>query len=83
LYLSLPLLLYSSISHMHIQKRSVSSNISDDRVQKSTATPSEPKTHRCWRRFMNERAIDRAYIPTAHGIFSASVLITFTSYFSS
>jgi len=68
---------------MHIQKRSVSSNISDDRVQKSTAIPPEQKTHRCWRRFMNERAIDRAYIPTAHGIFSASALITFTSYFSS
>ncbi len=58
---------FSSVFDMHIQKRAVSANICDGVIQKSS-TPIEPKNHKCWRRFMNERAIDRAYIPTMHGI---------------
>ncbi len=61
---------------MHIQKRTVSANIGDDLVQKSS-TSIEQKNHKHWRRFMNERATDRAYIPTNHGIFSFSILIIF------
>ncbi|CAF3427601.1 unnamed protein product [Rotaria sp. Silwood2] len=50
---------------MHIQKRTVVSDTIDDSVQKSSIVI-EQKIHKCWRRFMNERAIDRAYVPTAH-----------------
>jgi hypothetical protein len=61
---------------MHIQKRTVGVNICDGFVEKSS-TPIEQKNHKCWRRFMNERATDRAYTPTIHGIFSSSILISF------
>lgn len=56
---------------MHIQKRSVSANICKDLLDNSSA-PIEQKTHKCWRRFMNARATDRAYVPTPHGIISFS-----------
>jgi hypothetical protein len=49
---------------MHVKKRTVNKDV----VQK-LSTPLEQKTHKYWRRFMNERAIDRAYVPTNHGIF--------------
>jgi predicted membrane channel-forming protein YqfA (hemolysin III family) len=52
---------------MHIQKRAINPDTNDDYGQKSSI-PIERKTHKCWRRFMNERAIDRAYVPTTHGI---------------
>jgi hypothetical protein len=54
---------------MHIQKRAVHPDTGDDFIQK-LSIPLEQKTHKCWRRFMNERAIDRAYVPTTHGILS-------------
>jgi hypothetical protein len=60
---------------MDIKKRAVCANICNDLVQNSSI-PIEEKNHKCWRRFMNKRATDRAYIPTIHGIFS-SILITF------
>ncbi|CAF0949068.1 unnamed protein product [Adineta steineri] len=50
---------------MHIQKRIVVSDTIDDSVQKSSSVI-EQKTHKCWRRFMNERAVERAYVPTSH-----------------
>jgi monocyte-to-macrophage differentiation protein len=50
---------------MHIQKRAINPDTNDDYGQKSSI-PIERKTHKCWRRFMNERAIDRAYVPTTH-----------------
>jgi len=50
---------------MHIQKRAVGANICDDFIQKSS-TSIEQKNHKHWRRFMNERAIGRAYAPTTH-----------------
>jgi hypothetical protein len=52
---------------MHIQKRAVNTDTSDAFVQKPSV-PMERKTHKCWRRFMNERVIDRAYVPTTHGL---------------
>ena len=51
---------------MHVQKRVVSRDTGDDSLQKS-AVLLQSTTDRHWRRFMNERAIDRAYVPTAHG----------------
>lgn len=53
---------------MHIQKRVVGAKISNDPLDKLSA-PIEQKTHKCWRRFMNARATDRAYIPSDHGIY--------------
>ena len=53
---------------MHIQKRSVAAEICADIIKHPTE-PIEQKTHKCWRRFMNQRVRDRAYIPTAHGRF--------------
>ncbi|CAF3131779.1 unnamed protein product [Rotaria socialis] len=50
---------------MHIQKRIVSTEVRNGFHQESSM-PTEQKKHKCWRRFMNERAISRAYIPTAH-----------------
>ena len=52
---------------MHIQKRSVCAEVCADIIEKPSE-PIERKTHKCWRRFMNERAQHRAYVPTAHGI---------------
>jgi hypothetical protein len=52
---------------MHIQKRAVNTDTSDAFVQKPSV-PMERKTHKCWRRFMNERVINRAYVPTTHGL---------------
>ncbi len=54
---------------MHIQKRAVNSNTSNGYIQKPSV-PIEEKNYKRWRRFMNERAVDRAYVPTIHGIFS-------------
>lgn len=54
---------------MQIQKRTVKPDTSEDYIQKSSV-PIEQKAHKCWRRFMNERGIHRAYIPTSHGILS-------------
>jgi len=51
---------------MQIQKRAVTHEVDNGYIQKSSV-PMKSKTHKCWRRFMNERAIDRAYIPTTHG----------------
>ena len=62
------ILLFSLIFHMHIQKRSVAAEICTDIIKHPTE-PIEQKTHKCWRRFMNKRVRDRAYIPTVHGIF--------------
>ncbi|CAF0822388.1 unnamed protein product [Adineta steineri] len=50
---------------MHIQKRIVVSDTIDDSVQKSSSVI-EQRNHKCWRRFMNERAVERAYVPTSH-----------------
>ncbi|CAF3724777.1 unnamed protein product [Rotaria sordida] len=50
---------------MHIQKRTISYDTGDDPSQKSSILK-EQKNHKYWRRFMNERAIDRAYVPTTH-----------------
>jgi hypothetical protein len=51
---------------MLIQKRSINSDAINGFIQ----NPSISMEHKCWRRFMNERTINRAYIPTTHGIFS-------------
>ncbi|CAF1165057.1 unnamed protein product [Adineta ricciae] len=48
---------------MHIQKRHVQKAICDDCVQKPSI-PNEQRNHKCWRRFMNARGIERAYVPT-------------------
>jgi hypothetical protein len=53
---------------MHIQKRAVNPDNCNGFIKESSL-PIEQKNHKCWRRFMNERAINRAYIPTEHGIF--------------
>ncbi|UJR25403.1 hypothetical protein I4U23_006750 [Adineta vaga] len=50
---------------MHIQKRTVHKPICDDCVQKPVIS-SQQRNHKCWRRFMNERGIKRAYVPTDH-----------------
>ncbi|CAF1004743.1 unnamed protein product [Adineta steineri] len=50
---------------MHIQKRIVVSDTIDDSVPKSSSVI-EQKTHKSWRRFINERAVERAYVPTSH-----------------
>jgi len=67
---------FSLVFDMHIQKRAVGTTVCDDSVQKSSI-PIEQKNHKCWRRFMNQRATDRAYIPTIHGRFSSLNLIIF------
>ncbi len=54
---------------MQIQKRAVNRKV-DNGYIKNSSIPVEQKTHKCWRRFMNERAIGRAYIPTTHGRFA-------------
>ncbi len=51
---------------MHIQKRAVGTSVLDGSPEKPSV-PIEQKNHKCWRRFMNQRATDRAYIPTTHG----------------
>jgi hypothetical protein len=51
---------------MHIQKRAINHKVTNGYI-KNSSIPMEQKIHKCWRRFMNERAIDRAYIPTTHG----------------
>ena len=56
---------------MHIQKRAVGASICDESVHDSSIITKKVR-HKCWRRFMNERATDRAYIPTAHGRSSSS-----------
>lgn len=56
---------------MNIQKRVVDRTTDNHFSQKSSVLL-EQKPHQSWRRFMNERAIDRAYIPTSHGILSFS-----------
>ncbi|CAF2425690.1 unnamed protein product [Rotaria sp. Silwood2] len=50
---------------MRIQKRTVSDDTADSFRQNSSISK-EQKNHKSWRRFMNERAIDRAYAPTTH-----------------
>ncbi|CAF3825812.1 unnamed protein product [Rotaria sordida] len=50
---------------MHIQKRAVGTSVCNGFLQESSIL-NEQKKHKCWRRFMNERAINRAYIPTPH-----------------
>ena len=54
---------------MHIQKRTISCDTINGCIQKPSV-PMEQKNHKCWRRFMNGRTIDRAYTPTTHGILS-------------
>lgn len=51
---------------MHIQKRAVGASICDESLPKQSIVP-EKNQHKCWRRFMNERTTDRAYVPTTHG----------------
>ena len=51
---------------MHIQKRVVGASICDESPP-NRSIPAEKYQHKCWRRFMNERTTDRAYVPTAHG----------------
>jgi hypothetical protein len=65
---------FSSFFHMHIQKRAVNFEACDDFIEKSSM-PIEQINHQYWRRFMNERAISRAYIPTDHGIFCFSSIL--------
>ena len=55
---------------MNIQKRAVDRTTDNHFSQKSSVL-FEQKTHQSWRRFMNKRAIDRAYVPTSHGILSS------------
>ena len=52
--------------NMNVQKRTVGFDTGDEFIQKPSIQ-TEEKTHKCWRRFMNQRAINRAYIPTTHG----------------
>lgn len=61
---------------MYVQKRQVKLDSSENYPQEPS-TSIEQKNHKCWRRFMNERAIDRAYVPTNHGIceLSSTILI--------
>ena len=61
---------------MHIQKRTVGTSVLDGSLEKSSV-PIEQRNHKCWRRFMNPRATDRAYIPTAHGTYSSFNLTIF------
>jgi hypothetical protein len=68
---------------MHIQKRVIGAGTGDNFVEKFPV-PIEQKNHKCWRRFMNARATDRAYLPTIHGIFPSlfsSILIIFVLFF--
>jgi hypothetical protein len=65
---------------MHIQKRAVGKSVTDDSLQKSSV-PIEQRNHKCWRRFMNQRATNRAYIPTTHGIYI--FFVEFDKYFFS
>ena len=51
---------------METRKRQIHVGTATSVAQTSTERIEE-KTHRCWRRFMNARGIDRAYVPTAHG----------------
>ena len=55
-----------------MQKRIIHHNTENGFIEK-TSISLEQKSHKCWRRFMNERAIDRAYIPTAHGIIDSCI----------
>ena len=67
---------------MAVQKRIVQRNGDHHYVQKSSDLL-EQKTHKCWRRFMNERTIHRAYVPTSHGIhFFPFYLVNFSTEFS-
>lgn len=52
---------------MLFRKRAVGIQSDEDRVHEKTTQVSTNKKHKCWRRFMNERATDRAYVPTAYG----------------
>jgi hypothetical protein len=54
---------------MYIQKRTVSSNIGDDFVQKPPASIEE-NAHKFWHRFVIERTVGRTYVPTAYGTLS-------------
>lgn len=51
---------------MYVQKRVVT-RIQNDEFNSNLANSLEQNTHKCWRRFMNARATDRAYVPTNHG----------------
>ena len=63
---------------MHIQKRNTVKNICDS-IVRQTSVPNEQINKKYWRRFMNERIIDRSYIPTTYGmcILASSMLIKF------
>ncbi|CAF4506601.1 unnamed protein product, partial [Rotaria magnacalcarata] len=50
---------------MHLQKRTVNCNTFND-SDKKTPMSKEQKPHKYWLQFMNERVIDRAYVPTTH-----------------
>ena len=50
-----------------MHKRTAHHN-TDNGLNQKSSIPLEQKTHKCWRRFMNQRATDKAYVPTAHGI---------------
>lgn len=50
---------------MNLQKRTVN-HVHGDKLNTKSTSSLEQKTHKCWRRFMNARATDRAYVPTSY-----------------
>jgi len=52
---------------MYVQKRRTINRIQNDELNSTSTDSLEQNTHKCWRRFMNARATDRAYVPTNHG----------------
>lgn len=61
---------------MNIKKRSVNGDTNGD-LFKNSPVEKENQTPKNWRRFMNERAIGRAYVPTTHGISLSLCKISF------
>ena len=52
---------------MRSRKRSVTDDTIDNSIKK------QPRTG--WRRFMNERAVRRAYVPTSYGKMSSHTIL--------
>lgn len=65
---------------MNIQKRTIDRATNNHFSQKSSVLL-EQKARQSWRRFMNERAIDRAYVPTSHGMSFLSETMKYCSWF--
>lgn len=70
---------------MHIQKR-VNGVEARNGFHQESSPPKEQKErkHKCWRRFMNARATDRAYVPTPYGMIPCTLhkFIQIFMYFS-